>query len=260
MRLGGLFLHGPDKNYVLLRLDAEEAHPFAAIYHEYTHLQFTDDADWLPLWINEGTAEFVQNTDIRDKEVLLGEESQEDILYLRQNRLIPLPVLFKVDNKSPYYHEEQKGSVFYAESWAIAHYLYITDRQNHTDRVGAYLNLVSRHEDPVVAAEKAFGDLKHCRRRSDEYIARSTYMHFVLSSAAAPIDESAYQTQPLTLTESNAMRADFLSMCSALKTRALCSMRCSKTIRTMCRHTRPRACLPCATAVLKLRRRSLPRR
>ena len=46
-----------------------------------------------------------------------------------QNRLIPLPVLFAVDHNSPYYHEENKGSIFYAESWALVHYLEITSQQ-----------------------------------------------------------------------------------------------------------------------------------
>jgi hypothetical protein len=35
--LAGLFLSAPDKNYILLRLDAEGDHPFATVYHEYTH-------------------------------------------------------------------------------------------------------------------------------------------------------------------------------------------------------------------------------
>src|SRR5271163_1107285 len=35
--ISGLFLQTPDKNYVLLRLDAEGDHPYATVYHEYTH-------------------------------------------------------------------------------------------------------------------------------------------------------------------------------------------------------------------------------
>jgi len=33
---------------------------------------------------------------------------------LRQNKLLPLATLFTVDHTSPYYHEENKGSIFYA--------------------------------------------------------------------------------------------------------------------------------------------------
>ncbi|HEY6369166.1 MAG TPA: hypothetical protein VIX37_01185, partial [Candidatus Sulfotelmatobacter sp.] len=38
LKLGGLFLRAADKNYVLMRLDAEGGHPYAIVYHEYTHL------------------------------------------------------------------------------------------------------------------------------------------------------------------------------------------------------------------------------
>jgi Tfp pilus assembly protein PilF len=217
LKLGGLFMRTPGKNFVLLRLDAEYDHPFATVYHEYTHLQFSGDSDWLPLWLNEGTAEFIQNTEIRDKDVLIGEPSADDILYLRQNRLIPLPVLFKVDAKSPYYHEEQKGSVFYSESWALTHYLYITDRQKGTNKIGDYMTLLIHHVDPVVAAEKSFGDLNQLQAALEEYIQRRVYMHLILSSAAAPIDESSYKVRALTQADSDAVRADFLANVQRVK-------------------------------------------
>ena len=157
MKLGGYYSHTQEKNYILLQLDTQYEHPFATVYHEYTHLQFAFAAAWMPLWLNEGLAEFMQNTEIRDKDVLLGEASVDDILYLRQNRLLPLTALFKVDAQSPYYHEEQKGSVFYAESWALTHFLMVTDHDKHTNRIGDYMTMVSQNEDPVAAAEKAFG-------------------------------------------------------------------------------------------------------
>ena len=65
--LAGLFMRAPDKNYILLRLDAQGAHPFATVYHEYTHYLMRDAGEWLPLWLNEGLAEFAQNTDIQKK-------------------------------------------------------------------------------------------------------------------------------------------------------------------------------------------------
>ena len=210
LALAGLFLRTPDKNYVLLRLDAEDEHPFAAIYHEYTHLQFSDDAEWMPLWLNEGYAEFIQNTEIRNKDVLLGEPSADDILFLRQNRLLPLATLFKVDHDSPYYHDEQKGSVFYAESWALTHYLEVTDREKGTHRLPDYVAMVRQHQDPLAAAQTAFGDLKILQADLEGYIRASSYKQFVVSSAAAPIDESTYQSKPLTQAQADAIRADFL--------------------------------------------------
>ena len=211
MRLGGLFLKTQNRDYVLLTLDAEQEHPYATVYHEYTHLQFSGDSEWMPLWLDEGLAEFIQNTDIHDKNVILGQPSVSDILYLRQNQLMPVETLFKVDHNSPYYHEEQKGSVFYAQSWALTHYLQVNDHDKHLHQMNDYLALMRNHEDPVEAARKAFGDLKQLQATLSGYIHNGSYKEFVLNSAAAPLDEASYRAKQVTQTEADAERADFLA-------------------------------------------------
>ncbi len=208
--LAGFFLHGPDKNYILVRLDAQQEHPFAVVYHEYTHVLLSGAAEWMPLWLNEGLAEFFQNTDIHDKYVDLGQPSANDILYLREQRLLPLATLFKVDSTSPYYHEEQKGSVFYAQSWALTHYLELTDKKTNANRLGAYVDLVSKHQDPITAAAQAFGDLKQLQKDLEAYVTRGNYEFFRLN-ASTTIDPSTFQVKALTLPQANAVRADLLA-------------------------------------------------
>jgi len=209
--LAGLFLNAEDKNYILLRLDADGAIPCATIYHEYTHLQLSYASDWLPLWLNEGLAEFFQNTDIRDTGVQLGKPSFNDLLYLRQNGILPLPALFQVDVDSLDYHDQQKGSIFYAESWALTHYLEITDRRQHTHRLVDYAKRVNRHEDPVAAAGKAFGDLNRLQKALESYIAQTTFEYLRISNAAVPIDDASFKVRTLTPVEADAICADFLA-------------------------------------------------
>jgi tetratricopeptide (TPR) repeat protein len=211
LRLGGLFLKTQDKNYVLLALDAGQDHPFATVYHEYTHLQFASANEWMPLWIDEGLAEFIQNTDIHDKDVHLGQPSVSDLLFLRQNQLIPLATLFRVDHNSPYYHDEQKGSIFYAQSWALTHYLEVNDNLKHLHQVNDYMTLMSHHADPVEAAQKAFGDLKQLQAALSSYVQNGSYREFLLNSAAAPLHEELYKVRPLSEPEADARRADFLA-------------------------------------------------
>lgn len=211
LRLGGYFLHTLEKNYILLRLDAEFQHPYASVYHEYTHLQFSSASEWMPLWLNEGLAEFMENTEIHNRDVVLGAPSGEQILYLRDHALVPLRVLLKVDAASPYYHEDQKATVFYAESWALTHFLMMTDRARRTHRLDDYIALLMQKEDPVTAAEKAFGDLEQLERALSRYILAGQYKEFVMSSAAAPIDESSYKAKTLTETQAEALRADVLA-------------------------------------------------
>jgi tetratricopeptide (TPR) repeat protein len=209
LRLGGLFLRGADKNYVLLRLDAEGEHPYAVVYHEYTHLLMSK-ADFIPLWMNEGLAEFYQNTDIHEKEVELGHASPENLQLLRENRLMPLATLFAVDHSSPYYHEENKGSIFYGESWALTHYLELKDFHDKTHRLTDYALLLAQQVDPVTAATRAFGDLKHLQSALDGYIRQGSFQYFKLAGATE-VDDSSFQSRTLPMLQADAVRADFLA-------------------------------------------------
>lgn len=209
LKLGGLFLRA-DKNYILMRVDAEGEHPYSIIYHEYTHFLLAKSEDWLPLWLNEGLAEFYQNTDIHEKDVALGQPSAEDLIWLRQNRLLPLAALFTVDSRSPYYHEENKGSIFYAESWALTHYICINDFRNKTQLLTKYAELLAQKMDPVTAATGAFGDLKQLQSALELYIQQHSY-HFLKMPATTEVDDSAFKVEALPGPQADAVRADFLA-------------------------------------------------
>jgi tetratricopeptide (TPR) repeat protein len=211
LKLGGLFLRVADKNFVLMRLDAEGEHPYAIVYHEYTHLLLSKSAEFMPLWLNEGLAEFYQNTDIRDKEALLGQPSTDDILWLRQNPLLPLATLFTVDQNSPYYHEETKGSIFYAEAWALTHYLEMKEFAEKTHHLPDYLDLIAKQVDPVTAATRAFGDLKQLQQELEGYIRQNGGFRYLKMMTTTEVDDSAFKVQPLTGAQSDALRADFLA-------------------------------------------------
>jgi tetratricopeptide (TPR) repeat protein len=204
-----LFLKTPDKNYFFLRLDAEGPHPFATIYRQYLQLQFGNTRERLPLWLTEGLARFIQSAEFHDANLLLGAPNSDDVLALRQGHLLPLPALFKVAMDSPNIHDPQTANLFYAESWALAHYLEATDHLKNTHRLGDYISLVIRR-DNLSPAEKAFGDLKQLQVELNASIQSAGYKHFPVSSAAATIDESSYRSRTLTSVESDSVRADIL--------------------------------------------------
>jgi tetratricopeptide (TPR) repeat protein len=210
LKLGGLFLRVPDKNYILMRIDAEGEHPYSVVYHEYTHLLMGKSDEWLPLWLNEGLAEFYQNTEIHEKEVSLGEPSGENILLLRQNRLLPLATLFTVDVNSPYYHEENKGSIFYAESWALTHYMLIRDYQERSHRLTDYAELLNQKIDHVTAASRAFGDLQKLQVALENYVRQGSFSYFKMP-VSTEVDDTAFKVQLLTSAQADALRADFLA-------------------------------------------------
>ncbi len=210
LKLGGLFFHSADKNFILLRLDAAGQHPYSMVYHEYTHFLARSVEQWLPLWLNEGLAQFYQNTTIRDKDVLLGEPSAENLYLLQTVPLLPLPTLLAVERNSPEYHEEHKGWMFYAESWALTHYLMMKDFHDRTTILSDYLELVRQEVDPVTAATRSFGDLTALQADLSNYVRQRAFNVFKMQGSVT-VNSAAFKVQPLTPAQANALQADFLA-------------------------------------------------
>lgn len=208
--LHGMFVGGADKNYILMRLDSEAGNPYPVVYHEYTHLFLREADEPMPLWLNEGLAEFYQSTEIYDQEVLLGEPNQQHLMFLRQEKLLPLATLFTVDEKSPYYLEEKKGAVFYAECWALTHYLTLKDYGEKTSKVPQYIALVNENVDPVTAAARVFGDLRKLQRSLEIYIEQSSFNHFE-TRISRRIDDSRYQVKSMTPGQAAEVKAEYLA-------------------------------------------------
>lgn len=207
--LAGFFLRAPDKNYILVRLDAEESHAYANVYHEYTHYMLRKADGWLPLWLNEGLAQFYENTDIDDKTVWLGQANMEELKFLGRNDLLPIETLLKVDGRSPYYRDEQKGSVFYAESWALTHFLIVSDRIQGAHRMHDYAERLAQGEDAVTAAREVFGDLDKLQRGLSDYVMQQKFMYFMMPATLTAKD-AAVDVQALPGAEADAVRADML--------------------------------------------------
>ncbi|MES2393758.1 MAG: hypothetical protein V4555_19125 [Acidobacteriota bacterium] len=208
--LSGYFLHAPDRAYILLNLDSTNiAHPFAAVYHEYTHFALRK-AEWLPLWLSEGLAEFYESSTIESHEAIVGEISPSLLGILRSNRLIPLQALLTADAASPYYHEEQKGSMFYAQSWALTHMLQADSAQHHTHLIEDYSALLRDHHDPVTSATQVFGPLDQLQRRLDHYVAQFTFRTFPVA-AIIPTNPANYPATPISDTDATTLRAGVLT-------------------------------------------------
>jgi len=63
----GFFQAGAEKNYVILRLDVQGQQRYHVIYHEYLHSLVRLNFHYLPLWLNEGLAEFFSQASLSDK-------------------------------------------------------------------------------------------------------------------------------------------------------------------------------------------------
>ena len=153
----GYFQSGPDVNYIALTTDTRGEDPFSTIFHEYTHLLVNNTFSNAPLWFNEGLAEYYSTFSITDdQKVVLGSPIGNHVFLLRQNKMLPLRTLFEVDHKSAHYNETNKTSIFYAQSWALMHYL-IVGKAGRVDQLGKFLNLLGSKVPLERAFQEAFG-------------------------------------------------------------------------------------------------------
>jgi tetratricopeptide (TPR) repeat protein len=112
-----------NRDYIVMDEITPEQYPVAI--HEFTHLVVERSGLRLPAWLNEGWAEVNSTLKPHGKETAVGYLIPGRVQALSANRWIPLAELEQVDHHSSLYNERDKASLFYAQSWALVHMLYL---------------------------------------------------------------------------------------------------------------------------------------
>jgi tetratricopeptide (TPR) repeat protein len=207
----GMFLDNMNQYFAVVQLDAPGSNPYDTIYHEYFHSLTAPYYPNLPVWLSEGLAEFYGNTQISDSEVGMGRPDPDLIVELKQGGLIPLDVLFRVDHNSPYYNEQNKISVFYAESWALTHCLMVGDKSTHRPLLQAYLKALSNGATQEQAAAQNFGDLKKLQAALYAYIGNAAF-YYLKAPPPPEIAAGDLQVHELSEAEVDAYRGGFAAV------------------------------------------------
>ena len=202
----GFYSPGEEQHIVAVRTNLEGEIPYEIVYHEYTHAIMDLNFRGLPIWLGEGLAEFYGHSVINEKEIEVGKIAPYHLQILQQNRLIPIDVLLTADHKSPYYNENNRASVFYAESWAIVHYLMMDPDAKKKQLFSKFLKAWDSSGDQVQAAQGAFGDLKSFSRGMESY-ARQNLFYVGKLKTTIRGDAKGYSSRELPLAELAANRA-----------------------------------------------------
>src|SRR6266498_5820249 len=211
----GFFQPGPDVNYITLKLETDsssEQDPYTIIFHEYTHLLVENTSNNVPTWFNEGLAEYYSTFSITDdQKVVMGKPIASHVYRLRENRMLPLRTLFQVDQKSPYYNERDKQSIFYAESWALMHYLILGDNGQRAALISPFIKLM----DAGVPMEEAFqqtfqSTFEKMEKELREYVRHDRYPIVTGEFKQKVTFDTEMQTAPISDAEAQAYLGDLL--------------------------------------------------
>lgn len=210
-RLAGMYVARLDRNFALLRTDISGSgeNPYHSLYHEYTHGIMALNFPAMPVWLNEGLAEFYGNTTVDSGEIGIGRISKMQLNVLQKSPFIPIQTLMNVDSRSPLYNERDRVSMFYAESWALVHYL-MTDPDARENQIMVhFLKVLSETNDSEEAARQAFGDLKKFGDRLETYT-RQVAFYYERMKPQTHFSDKDYSARPMSPAEVLALEADFL--------------------------------------------------
>ncbi|HEU4767348.1 MAG TPA: tetratricopeptide repeat protein, partial [Pyrinomonadaceae bacterium] len=211
--VAGFFQPGDDVNYIAISLDTGEQDPFSTAFHEYVHLHLKDNVPGVPLWLNEGLAEFYGSMQFSGGEAFLGAPLGHYIRLLRQQEPLPLATLFSLGTNSPHYNEQDKSGIFYGQSWALVHYLMLGGGSDRRDQFKRFLQLVSRGDAPAKALEDSFGmSVTAVERELNAYLRRGEFPSLRLAAAdpQAYASYTAMQRSALSEAEANYYLGDLL--------------------------------------------------
>lgn len=139
------FMVGSEQDTIVLGRLAKQNFP--ALRHEFVHHLLRARWRHLPLWLEEGVADYYGGVD--------GGVTAARADRLRQGGLLPLTELALVRKCSARYQERDAALQFYAQSWALVHLLVTAPA--YRAEVWAYVERMNAGEGMERAVERAFG-------------------------------------------------------------------------------------------------------
>jgi len=215
--VAGFFQAGEDVNFIALTADTPTPH---VIYHEFVHSLTKDGAVQLPVWTSEGLAEFYGMFEIEPngKEMMVGRPMDEHVFTLRQT-FMPVETLFAVKPGSPYYNEQQQQGIFYAESWAVVHYLMLGNNRQRQPQLVKFLTSLGTGKSIDESFREAFQtDYATFENELRDYIGRFSFP-VIRYKLQDKIDfDREMRVSPLTEAQAQYYLGDFLLHTNRLDT------------------------------------------
>jgi tetratricopeptide (TPR) repeat protein len=205
--LDGMFVRSSEISYIALASGRRDVRP---ILHEYTHLMLANVTEELPVWLGEGLAEYYSTFELKGgRKAILGRPIEPHMDKLRQARLMRLEELLDVQHDSPLYNEGERRSIFYAQSWALVHYL-LHGQPPRGDLLAKYIRAVEGGLDAGEAWRRVFGNQQIAAGLRD-YLDQS---HFRTTRLTLPerIEIATAAARPLPEGDVEAFFGDLLYM------------------------------------------------
>jgi tetratricopeptide (TPR) repeat protein len=213
--VGVFFSHG-DQDYAVVRADLGLYGDFQNhdVYHEYTHSVFRLNFRQLPLWLDEGLAEYFGDTVFGRSEVAIGNTNRWRLGFMSSDdfQWLPLDTILLTNLQSTSYTEALPAQHFYAESWLLVRYLLLDPEAQRQQLMQKYLQAWLRTGDSLEAAKISLGDLGALQTRLRSYMGQKVHGYQRMKFVTLDLDKDL-RTRPLSLAEGLAAQGRLLVDC-----------------------------------------------
>jgi len=212
--VAGYFLKGDDVNYITLSTEGEKEQTYSTIFHEYTHFLVDNGIgrSKMPPWLNEGLAEYYEKFKIEDdQKVTLGALNNNHLALLAQSSFIPFNNFFNTDYYSLNRQGISRAGIFYAQSWALMHYLLHSDNGARRKQLSVFIDLITNGKAPRDAFQEAF-QTNYMTMQQDlrKYVEQKKFNVLSANFKEKLVFDTEMQTSPLSEADSKAILGDLL--------------------------------------------------
>lgn len=176
--VAGHFQPSEEVHYITLAAEFGATNPYHVIFHEYVHALTHNAAANLPTWLSEGLAEFYSRFELAEQntQVLLGAPIPHHVQVLRENKPLSFARLLAITPGSPEYNERDKKGVFYAQSWALVHYLLLGNNAQRQPQLARFVQLLATGASVAECLPQAFQtDLATLEKDFNLFLSRNAY-------------------------------------------------------------------------------------
>lgn len=152
-RMSGAFIAHRDGNYIAINTERDSR---GIVFHELMHYFNNNTNPNLPLWLDEGLAEVYSTFRVAGDMVSVGRPKRNHVRTLRQRMPMPFRQLIAIDRSSNEYSEGTRQNAFYAQSWALVHYLLFGNVERKA-QLPRFMALIDEGHDTEHAIFQAFG-------------------------------------------------------------------------------------------------------
>jgi tetratricopeptide (TPR) repeat protein len=141
------------RDYIALERLDENTYP-SAVFH-YMQILIRHSGQELPLWLRRGVADVYSTLKPVAGKIQVGALMEGYRQTLENNHMLDLATFTSVDYDSPEYTDKNKSRVFYAQCWALAHMLLLSDQ--YGPKYGQFVRSISTGMSPADAFQNVYG-------------------------------------------------------------------------------------------------------